>query len=352
MPQFFNHVIYGNTVSRYLLFVLSLFAGVVIIRIFRYFVIRRMSSAAKRTKSSADDHVVESIKRYLVPAAYIAVFYLSTKILALGPKLFGLINALALAVFMILGALFVSSIVVMLLNKYWEGHLGDANKDLAIKTMSGLLRIVIWVIAVILFLDNIGVKINTLIAGVGIGGIAIAFAAQSILGDIFCFFTIFFDRPFEIGDFIITGTQSGTVEHIGLKTTRLRALTGEQLIFSNTDLTNSRIQNYKTMEQRRALFSLSISYNTSCDKLREIPEMIKNIIESIPNTTFGRAHFAAYGEFGLNFEVVYYILSNSYDTYMDIHQQVNLGIKEQFEKKDIGFAFPIRTVRMENSRNQ
>ena len=242
--------------------------------------------------------------------------------------------------------MFISSVSIFLSSKYLESKINDASNKLALKWMTGIVKTVIWGVALLLFLDNVGVKINSLITGIGIGGIAIAFAAQAILTDVFCFFTIFFDRPFEIGDFIITGEQMGTVEHIGVKTTRLRALSGEQLVFSNTDLTSSRISNYKTMEQRRVLFTIGVTYETAYDKLKEIPELIKSIVSNVPDTTFGRAHFFSYGAYSLNFEIAYYILSGDYDKYMDINQEINFRIKEEFDKRRIEFAFPTQTLQL------
>jgi small-conductance mechanosensitive channel len=272
--------------------------------------------------------------------------------LVIGKSLTDIISLAVIAFITIMAALFISSIIVLLFNKYWQNKRKDANKELAIKTISGLLKIVIWCIAGILFLDNVGIEINTLIAGIGIGGIAIAFAAQTILGDIFCFFTIFFDRPFEIGDFIVAGEQMGTVEYIGLKTTRLRALSGEQLIFSNTDLTSARIQNFKTMEQRRVLFTLGVTYDTPQEKLTKIPTMMKCIVESVADTTFGRCHFVSFGDYSLNFETAYYILSSDFDKYMDIHHQVNLSINEGFVKSGIVIAFPTRTLHLPDPARQ
>lgn len=348
MPQFLYRVFYNNTVLTYLVFLAALIVCIVVIKIIGHFVFKRLTRLTKKTKSTNDDHLIKSLKRYAMPAAYFTALYLNTKILVISPGLTEILNTVVLAFITTMAALFASTILVLVLNKYWETKRKDANKELVIKTASGLLKIVIWSVAIILFLDNIGVKINTLIAGVGIGGIAIAFAAQAILGDIFCFFTIFFDRPFEIGDFIVAGEQMGTVEYIGLKTTRLRALNGEQLIFSNTDLTGSRIQNYKTLTQRRVLFTLGVTYDTPSEKLEEIPSLIRDIINDTPDTTFGRAHFSAFGEYSLKFEIAYFVLGSDYDKYMDIHQKVNLRIKDVFNKRGIAFAYPTQTVFREN----
>ena len=237
-----------------------------------------------------------------------------------------------------------SSLAVSFFEKLSRGK--DESGTLAIKWLLRITKGVIWGLALILFLDNIGVKITSLVTGLGVGGVAIAFAAQSALTDIFCFFTIFFDKPFEIGDFIIAGEHMGTVEHIGVKTTRLRAIGGEQLIVSNTDLTGSRIRNYKTMQQRRVSFTLGITYDTPAEKLKEIPAYLKEIVEQTEDTTFSRAHFASFGSYCLNIEVVYFVLSGDYDRYMEINQKINLAIKERFEQHGISFALPTTLVQL------
>ena len=194
------------------------------------------------------------------------------------------------------------------------------------------------------FLDNMGFEISAVIAGLGIGGIAVALAAQTILKDLFSYFSILFDRPFEIGDFIIIGEYLGTIEHIGIKTTRIRSLGGEQVILSNTDLTSSRVRNYKRMDKRRVLFKLGVTYQTSLEQLKAIPGIIKNAIENVEDTIFDRAHFFSYGDFSLVFEVVYYVKSRDYNKYMDIQQEINFAINEEFKNRDIEFAYPTQTL--------
>lgn len=331
---------FNNTAGEYLLFFAVLLGGFLVAKLFGYLLTKAIKRKGEKTGLPLYDLLLHGVQKYLFPILYFALIIISTRILTWNPTLEKILGTGILAVIAVYGALFVSMIGVFLFQKYGP----DPSNAHVQKWMSGLIKVLIWGIAVILFLDNIGVKINSLIAGLGIGGLAIAFAAQTILADIFCFFTILFDRPFEIGDFITVGEQMGTVEHIGVKTTRLRALTGEQLIFSNGDLTGSRIQNYKTMEQRRVLFSLGVTYDTQADKLKEIPRLLREIIEQMQDTKFARAHFASYGDFSLNFEIVYFVLNNDYDRYMDIQQEINLRIKDEFDRQKIAFAFPTVTL--------
>jgi small-conductance mechanosensitive channel len=193
-------------------------------------------------------------------------------------------------------------------------------------------------------MDNLGFNISAVIAGLGIGGIAIALAAQAILGDLFSYFVIFFDRPFEVGDFIVVGDKTGTVEYTGIKTTRIRALSGEQLVFSNTDLTNSRIHNFKKMQERRVVFKLGVVYQTPTAQLEEIPKIVRAIIEKHTDVRFDRGHFASYSDFSLNFEFVYFVFGAEYVKYMDTQQSINLEIYKEFEKRKIEFAYPTQTL--------
>lgn len=205
-------------------------------------------------------------------------------------------------------------------------------------------RLFIWVLVLLLVLDNLGVNITALVAGLGVGGIAVALALQTILGDLFASLSIVLDKPFVVGDFLNIDSMLGTVENVGLKTTRLRSLSGEQLVFSNSDLLNSRIRNYGRMYQRRVVFELGVTYQTPRDKLILIPQIIRTAIEAQSETRFDRSHFKAYGDFALTFESVYYVLGPDYNLYMDIQQAINLIIHERFEQEGIEFAYPTQTL--------
>lgn len=207
-----------------------------------------------------------------------------------------------------------------------------------------LLRIVVWVMMVLAILSNMGINITALVASLGVGGIAIALAIQTVLSDVFASLAIGLDRPFEHGDFVVFGDIAGSIEHIGLKTTRIRSLSGEQIVCSNTIMLQQTIHNYKRMQQRRIVFKFGISYATPSEKVREISGLVKDIIQSIELTRFDRAHFLAFEDSKLSFEVVYIVLDADYNKYMDIQQEINLRLMAGLEARDIRFAFPIRQV--------
>lgn len=254
-------------------------------------------------------------------------------------------------------ALFFSGVIIQLL--FWgnrallawgERYSGESSEAVGarvttVKMFLFLGRIALLSLGLLVILDSLpGVQITALIASLGIGGIAVALAMQNILSDIFASLTITLDRPFVIGDFIIVGDLLGVVEKIGIKTTRLRSLSGEQLIFSNNDLLNSRIRNFKRMYERRVAFEIGITYETGIDKIREIPDRIESIIKALPDTRFDRAHFKQHGAHALIFEIVYYVNGPDYNLYMDRQQAINLAIHEYFEQNGIQFAYPTQTL--------
>ncbi len=342
--EFLEQTYFHNTLLDFAVFLGVVAIGFVLVFACGRIALKRIAAWNEKAQKPYGEWLLSGIKRYILPSAYFAMFYYSTRILTLDAKLIKLVGCVSTMFAVVMGAMLLSSLAAYFFEKLSRGK--DESGALAIKWLLRIAKGIIWGLALILFLDNIGVKITSLVTGLGIGGVAIAFAAQSALTDIFCFFTIFFDKPFEIGDFIIAGEHMGTVEHIGVKTTRLRAIGGEQLIVSNTDLTGSRIRNYKTMQQRRVSFTLGVTYATPADKLKEIPDYIREIVENTEDTTFSRAHFASYGTYCLNIEVVYFVLSGDYDRYMEINQRINLAIKECFDQHGIAFALPTTLVQM------
>jgi len=335
---------WGNSILNYLIFVSIFFTGFLVVKIIEHVILRRLKKWAEKTATTFDDFIIEIIKKIAVPLAYFGIFYLGMNVLALNPLLGKIINIVATSILTLAAVRF----GIALISYGFEIYLSKKEKSESLKrSIDGILvviKVLIWGLAIVFFLDNLGFKISAVIAGLGIGGVAVALAAQAVLGDVFSYFSILFDRPFEIGDFIITGDHLGTVEHIGIKTTRIRSLSGEQLIFSNTDLTNSRVRNYKRMDQRRVLFKLGVTYQTTSEKAKAIPRIIKDIINNVKDTVFDRAHFFSYGDFALIFEIVYYVKGSDYNKYMDVQQEINFAIKEKFEKDGIEFAYPTQTL--------
>ena len=220
----------------------------------------------------------------------------------------------------------------------------DAGAVAAMDVVSFLTRVAVWAIIFLLTLDNVGINITALVAGLGVGGIAVALAAQNIISDLFASLSIVLDKPFVLGDFLVIDDLAGNVEKVGLKTTRVRSLSGEQLVFLNNDLLKCRIRNYGRMFERRIAFTIGVVYQTPAEKLQQIPTIIEDIMLKLESARFDRAHFQRFGDFSLNFEIVYYVESSDYRLYMDIQQAVNLEIFRRFADAGIEFAYPTQTV--------
>jgi small-conductance mechanosensitive channel len=352
LNELLQKTFFDNTALSYIIVAGVIVVGLVVVRILTSVVIGMFQRWSAKTAGKLNDFIIGIMRKNTVPLLYYGVFYVATRSLVLPSALGKAIDVIGVVLLTLLSIRLISGLVVYILEQYCIKE-ADPEKQRGFKGMMPAIKVVIWGLGILFLLDNLGFKVSTVIAGLGIGGVAVALAAQAVLGDLFSYVSILMDRPFETGDFIILGDEHlGTVEHIGIKTTRIRSLGGEQIVLSNSDLTSSRIKNYKRMQKRRVVFQLGVTYQTSSDRLKEIPGVIKGTIIGIEGTTFDRAHFFNYGDFSLNFEVVYYVLSSDYNKYMDIQQAINLAIYEEFEKRGIEFAYPTQTLFMEKAENQ
>ena len=344
MTEFLNQTYFGNTIEAYLIALGIFIGGMILVKIAEKIVLFRLKKWADKTETTLDDFLIKRVEKSIVPLLYFGVFYVAITSLTLTDKVKNIIEIASLVVLTFFIVRFISSIIMFTLTYFIKKQERGEEKARQLRGMTVLINIFVWVIGIVFLMDNLGFNISAVVAGLGIGGIAIALAAQAILGDLFSYFVIFFDRPFEVGDFITVQDKVGTVEYTGIKTTRIRSLTGEQLVFSNTDLTNSRIHNFKKMERRRVVFKLGVVYQTPSNQLAEISSLVRGIIEKQPDTVFDRGHFATYGDFSLNFEFVYFVIGSEYVKYMDTQQKINLEIYDEFEKRGIEFAYPTQTL--------
>jgi len=227
---------------------------------------------------------------------------------------------------------------------------GTARNPVTTTLIGIMVRLVVWTMMLLSILANLGVNITALVASLGVGGIAIALAVQTLLSDLFASLSIGIDKPFEIGDFVVFGDVAGTIEHIGLKSTRIRALSGEQVVCSNADLLGQIVHNYKRMNTRRIVFSFGIAYDTPSDKARQVSQLVKRIIDGLPDVRFDRAHLLAFDESRMTYEVVYIMQVPDYNRYMDTQQEINLGLIDGLKEMGVRFAFPVRKVEFVGGR--
>jgi len=344
--NFLNYQLLQNPIWRWLIALGVAGAAYLVMEIVRTYGLHLFQKWSQKTRNVVDDYLVRQLRRS-TKRLFIVIFALYAGKLALRfPPRAGLIaDNVALITIFVLTALWANAMIKFWFNRRVQQKVAeDPEGSSSYIALSFLVRLALWTVVALAALSNLGVNISTLLAGVGVGGVALALASQTILGDLFSSFAITLDKPFRVGDYIVVGDFMGNVEHIGLKTTRVRSISGEQLVFGNSDLLKSRIRNYKRMQHRRIVFSLGVTYETSYDQLAAIPEMIKGIVESQPLVRFDRAHFSRYDDSALTIEVVYYVDSPDYTTYMDVQQAINLAIFKAFEEAGIAFAYPTRTV--------
>jgi small-conductance mechanosensitive channel len=347
MPEleFLQQTILGNTLMQWSLAFTALVLGFILLRLARRVATNRLAALASRTDTAWDDIIVEAIKKTRPLFLLMVSIFIASMFLQLPERALSIIRVAFIIFLLIQLGIWLTVITISIVEHYSKQTL--AKNPAAATTMNAvgfISRIVIWSVITLVALDSMGINVTTVVAGLGIGGVAVALAVQNILGDLFASLSIILDKPFVIGDFLIIDELMGSVEYIGLKTTRVRSLSGEQLIFSNSDLLQSRIRNYGRMYERRVVFNLGVTYSTPRDKLKRIPDIIRQAINAQDNTRFDRSHFMKYGDYALLFETVYYVKSPDYNIYMDIQQSIYFAIHEAFEQEQIDFAYPTQKL--------
>ena len=335
----------GNTLGDYAI-ALGVFLAVILgAWIVKKVVIGRLRRLADRTSTDLDDFFID-LFRHVGPLVYVLLgLFLASRSLHLSASI-ERIGHILFVVVLTFKAIQIGQEMIRFFLAKWVAKAGpeDPNTSAAAKNMVTVLRLALWAAGAVFVLDNLGMDVTGIVTTLGIGGVAIALAAQAVLGDAFSSFAIFMDKPFKVGDFIIVGDLLGTVEHVGFKTTRLRSLGGEQLILANSDLTSSRIRNYKQMKTRRIVFGLGVVYQTPAEEIQAIPGIVEDIIKSHDLTRFDRAHFKSFGDFALVFEFVYHVLAPDYNKYMDVQQYINVKIMKLFAERKIEFAYPTQQL--------
>ena len=343
---FFSIEIAGNTVYQYLIAVLIFFISMLVLRFFKHVLLTKLKEIAKETSTHADDVLVGCIEKIGWPFYFFISLFISLEFIFIPPIILPLLSYIIFVFAAYYTAKTLHTYIDHITAKVIEERQKD-NRDEdthVIHLLGTLAKSVLWIVAGLFILSNLGYDIEPMIAGFGIAGIAIAFALQNVLTDIFASFSIYFDKPFRVGDSIVVGNDAGIVKKIGIKSTRLTTFQGEELVISNKELTESRIHNHKKMQRRRISFNFGVTYDTSIEKLKKIPDIIKSIILAIDGLAVDRIHFKQFGDSALIYEVVYYINTNDYMKYMDAQQAINLALKQQFDRDKIEMAFPTHTV--------
>ncbi|MDO6995069.1 mechanosensitive ion channel family protein [Brachyspira innocens] len=332
-------VIWNNSLLKYLISIIVFAVSLIAMNIILILFLKVLLKLNTKLQNEFIVNLVKSIKKRLRPLIFIIALSFGRVGLVLPKEVSGYWAKIVVVFFIIFAVMFICDIISNFSNNYLSNKKGVVISDGIIT----ILKALIWVVGFLTILSNLGVNVNTFIAGLGIGGVAVAFAAQSIIADLFNYFVIVFDKPFLKGDYIQIDADKGVVEYIGIKSTRIRRNSGEQLLISNTNLLASRIQNYRILEKRRQYMMLGVEYSTPLEKLKVIPDILKTVIET-NNTEFVSARFIEFADSSLNFEVIYYVNTADYNEFVRVVEDINYKIIDEFNKLGVGFAFPSRTL--------
>lgn len=332
-------IIWNNSLLRYLISIIVFAVSLIAMNIILILFLKVLLKLNTKLQNEFIVNLVKSIKKRLRPLIFIIALSFGRVGLVLPKEVSGYWAKIVVVFFIIFVVMFICDIISNFSNNYLYNKKGVVISDGIIT----ILKALVWVIGFLTILSNLGVNVNTFIAGLGIGGVAVAFAAQSIIADLFNYFVIVFDKPFLKGDYIQIDADKGVVEYIGIKSTRIRRNSGEQLLISNTNLLASRIQNYRILEKRRQYMMLGVEYSTPLEKLKVIPDILQTIIET-NDTEFVSARFIEFADSSLNFEVIYYVNTDDYNEFVRVVEDINYKIIDEFNKLGVGFAFPSRTL--------
>ena len=343
-----DHVLLRNPVSDWLIALGMTVAIVLALALVKPILIRHFVRLAHRVPGGIHEPMIRAIRATKTWLLAIVAVDFGSSYLDLPAKVDKSLGELATIAFFLQAGLWGAALV-----EQWIAHTRRRTLNVnngAATTLVGLgfiAKLVLWVVVLLLMLDNLGVNISALVTSLGIGGVAVALAVQNILGDLLASLSIVIDKPFVLGDAVAVDGLSGTVESIGLKTTRIRSDSGEQIVFANGDLLKSRLRNYKQMKERTLTFGFGVLYRTSAAQLEAIPGIVKGIIEAQPGTRFGRAHFKGFGDGSFNFEIGYTMVTPDFGKYMDTQQAINLALVRTLGERGIGFSFPSRMLVVE-----
>lgn len=349
ITQYAQQTFLGNSLQMYALALSMVAFSLLVGTFFRWILKLRLKRWAERTTTRFDDTLVSITERITWKILLVFSIFVGSKVLYLPEIIETIIWATFLFVLVFWGVRAVQDLIEFLFIRRVEHDSPTTGSRSAVRGLMTVLKYALWLLGFLLIASNLGINITSLIAGLGVGGVAVAFALQNILEDLFSSFALYFDRPFEVGDFIVVGQQSGTVERIGVKTTRLRALQGEQIVISNRELTTAQVQNFKKLEERRVVIRFGVTYETTVKQREAIPQMVQEIVDTLDGVRHGRTHLDELGDSALVYETVYFVEDSDFDLHMDRKQEFLFALLSEFAKKKIDFAYPTQTVHISKS---
>ena len=336
---------FGITLKRWLIAAATMGGVYIALALLQRFVVRRLGALAQRTETRWDDFAIEIARRTRPYFLALIAAYAATRVVPLPGRAERIVSAIAVVVLLIQAGVWGNGLITFGAEHYSRKRTpDDIGTRTTITAIGYAARFALWMLLVVTALQNFGINVTALVTGLGIGGIAIALAVQNILGDLFAALAIVLDQPFVVGDSVQVDNVEGTIEHVGLKTTRIRSIRGEQVVIANADLLKSRIRNYKRMQHRRAVFNLDLSFDTPPDKIARVPGIVRQIVEKQSNVRFDRSHWLTIEPTGLRVETVYNVLDADYMKYADVQQAINVEVLRALQKESIQLGYSTRTL--------
>jgi small-conductance mechanosensitive channel len=345
-------VYWGNAVLDYLYVIGGIILAWVVLQIIERWILKWIKKVAGGSKTNLDDVAISAVEKFVIPYAYLLINYAIITQLKLSPKVAHVLYVAITVITIFYAIRAINHALQFSVHLYMRRRNEAEARIFQLKGILNVIKVIVWALGLLVLLENLGYNVTTIIAGLGIGGIAIALAAQNILSDLFSYFVIFFDKPFEIGDAINVGAESGTVEQIGIKTSRIRTAGGEELVMPNAELVKTPIHNFKRQQKRRVVFNIRVAYTANSQQLQQIPTIINQVISIKQNVTFDRAHLQSLQDYYINYEVVYNISSADYGLYMDVQQAIYIEILNEFRNRKIELALPVQNVNLDGKIEQ
>lgn len=348
MADLLSLVLAGNPVSAWITASTWILGAILVMAVLRPMAIAWLEANQRFSGTVPGEALVRALKQIRWPLIALMALMPASQVLELAPRAESwMLGAATFGLVLQAGLLASTFLDFWIRNARNRALQTDPSTATGLAVVSFMARLVLWSLLLLLLLDNLGFDVNALVAGLGIGGIAIGLAVQNVLGDLFASLSIVLDKPFEIGHFVVIDNYSGTIEYIGLKTTRIRSLSGEMLVFSNADLVAARLRNFKLMNERRIVFTFGVEYGSTPEQIEQVPGLVRELIDAQPLARFDRAHFHSFGASSLDFEVVYWMTVPDYGAYMDTQQAINLGLMRRLSEIGVEFAYPTQTLKLQ-----
>lgn len=346
-----EQIIFGNTIMNWILFIFFIFLGFFVSWLTIFIIKNIFIKLTKFTKNKIDDIIAKILSKPMpIKVIIILIFFtIGFKYLNTSLALQNFVKQATFIVVVLAITLFFIKFFIGIIEEYLEKYAKRSDSkydDQLIPLLKSLVKIVLLTFAILIILSNLGYDVTALLAGLGIGGIAIAFAAKDILENLISGVTIFIEKPFKMGDTLKTSEGLGSVEEIGIRSTKIRTFDNTVIVIPNRLLSTNAVENISKRRARKENYTLGLTYDTSVTKLEQAKKIVTTILKKNKNVEQDTivVGFESFGDYSLNIRIIYWIKASDYSEYIKIKNNINLTIKKEFEKEKIDFALPTQTI--------